>query len=42
MSRASIRSISGPVLHATATGPFKLREAVQVGPQALLVARVTK
>jgi len=36
MSRASIRSISGPVLHATATGPFKLREAVQVGPQALL------
>ena len=36
MSRASIRSISGPVLHATASGPFKLREAVAVGPQALL------
>jgi len=36
MSRALIRSISGPVLHATATGAFKLREAVQVGPQALL------
>jgi V/A-type H+-transporting ATPase subunit A len=36
MSRASIRSISGPVLHATASGPFKLREAVEVGPQALL------
>ena len=29
MSRASIRSISGPVLHATASGPFKLREAVR-------------
>jgi V/A-type H+-transporting ATPase subunit A len=36
MSRALIRSISGPVLHATASGPFKLREAVEVGPQALL------
>ena len=36
MSRASIRSISGPVLHAVASGPFKLREAVEVGPQALL------
>ena len=36
MSRATIRSISGPVLHATATSPFKLREAVTVGPQALL------
>ncbi|HSQ82168.1 MAG TPA: V-type ATP synthase subunit A [Casimicrobiaceae bacterium] len=36
MSRASIRSISGPVLHATASGPFRLREAVEVGPQALL------
>ena len=36
MSRASIRSISGPVLHASASGPFKLREAVEVGPQALL------
>jgi len=36
MSRASIRSISGPVLHAVSSGPFKLREAVEVGPQALL------
>jgi len=36
MSRASIRSISGPVLRAAASGPFKLREAVEVGPQALL------
>ena len=36
MSRASIRSISGPVLHATVSGPFRLREAVEVGPQALL------
>jgi V/A-type H+/Na+-transporting ATPase subunit A len=36
VSRALIRAISGPVLHATASGPFKLREAVQVGPQALL------
>ncbi len=36
MSRATIRSISGPVLHARATGPFRLREAVEVGAQALL------
>jgi V/A-type H+-transporting ATPase subunit A len=36
MSRASIRSISGPVLHAVADGPFQLREAVEVGAQALL------
>jgi V/A-type H+-transporting ATPase subunit A len=36
MSRALIRSISGPVLHATASGPFSMREAVRVGPQALL------
>ena len=36
MSRALIRAISGPVLHATASGPFKLREAVEVGPQGLL------
>ncbi len=36
MSRATIRSISGPVLHATATGAFKLREAVTVGAQSLL------
>ena len=36
MSHASIRSIGGPVLHAVSSGPFKLREAVAVGPQALL------
>jgi V/A-type H+-transporting ATPase subunit A len=36
MSRASIRWTSGPVLRATAEGPFGLREAVRVGPQALL------
>ena len=36
MSRAVIRWISGPVLHARAEGPFALREAVRVGPQALL------
>jgi len=36
MSRASIRSIS-EVLHAgMASRPVKLREAVEVGPQALL------
>ncbi|MFO1317948.1 MAG: V-type ATP synthase subunit A [Burkholderiales bacterium] len=36
MSVASIRWISGPVLRAKAAGPFALREAVRVGPQALL------
>jgi V/A-type H+/Na+-transporting ATPase subunit A len=36
MSRAIIRWISGPVLRARAEGPFALREAVRVGPQALL------
>ena len=36
MSRALIRWISGPVLHARAEGPFALREAVRVGPQGLL------
>ncbi len=36
MSSALIRSIGGPVLHATASGPFKLRESVEVGPLALL------
>jgi len=36
VSRAVIRWISGPVLHARAEGPFALREAVRVGPQALL------
>lgn len=35
MSRASVSSVSGPVLHARADGPFALREAVRVGPQAL-------
>lgn len=36
MSRASIRWISGSVLHAVAEGPFAMREAVRVGSQALL------
>jgi V/A-type H+-transporting ATPase subunit A len=36
MSRGSIRWISGPVLRAAAEGPFGLRDAVRVGPQALL------
>ena len=36
MSRARIASIGGPVLTAIAEGPFALREAVRVGPQALL------
>jgi V/A-type H+-transporting ATPase subunit A len=36
MSRAILNWISGPVLHAKATGPFAMREAVRVGPQALL------
>jgi V/A-type H+-transporting ATPase subunit A len=36
MSRASVRSVAGPVVHATAEGPFTLREAVEVGPDALL------
>jgi V/A-type H+-transporting ATPase subunit A len=36
MSRATIRWISGPVLRATAAGPFALREAVRVGDDALL------
>ncbi len=36
MSRATIRWISGPVLRAIADGPFALREAVRVGPSALL------
>ena len=36
MSRATIRAIAGPVLRARATGPFAMREAVRVGPQALL------
>ena len=36
MSDATLRSISGPVLRAVASGPFALREAVEVGPDALL------
>jgi V/A-type H+-transporting ATPase subunit A len=36
MSRASIRWVAGPVVRAIAEGPFALREAVEVGPEALL------
>jgi V/A-type H+/Na+-transporting ATPase subunit A len=36
VSRARVCWISGPVLHARAEAPFGLREAVRVGPQALL------
>jgi len=36
MSHARIESIGGPVLTARVEGPFALREAVRVGPQALL------
>ena len=36
MSRATIRWISGPVLRAVVEGSFALREAVRVGPNALL------
>jgi V/A-type H+-transporting ATPase subunit A len=36
MSRAIVRWIAGPVLRATASGPFALREAVRVGDAALL------
>jgi V/A-type H+-transporting ATPase subunit A len=36
MSRAFISWISGPVLRARAEGPFAMREAVRIGPQALL------
>jgi V/A-type H+/Na+-transporting ATPase subunit A len=35
MAEARIRSISGPVLRASASGAFHLREAVTVGPHAL-------
>ena len=35
MSEAIIRSISGPVLHATALGPFRAGEAIEVGAGAL-------
>ena len=36
MSEARIRWISGPVLRAVASGPFQMREAVQVGDARLL------
>jgi V/A-type H+-transporting ATPase subunit A len=36
VSRAVVRRIAGPVLQAQKEGPFSLREAVRVGPQALL------
>ena len=36
MSRATIRWIAGPVLHATAASAFALREAVRVGAESLL------
>jgi V/A-type H+-transporting ATPase subunit A len=36
VSLAIVRQIAGPVLHAVKQGPFALREAVRVGPQALL------
>jgi len=36
VSHARIDSIGGPVLTASVDGPFALREAVRVGPQALL------
>jgi V/A-type H+-transporting ATPase subunit A len=36
MSRATIESISGPVLHARCAGPFALGEALRVGPRGLL------
>jgi V/A-type H+-transporting ATPase subunit A len=35
-AHARIHSISGPVLKARAQGPFVLREAIRVGPAALL------
>ena len=36
MSRALIRWVAGPVVRAIAEGPFAMREAVEVGPDALL------
>jgi V/A-type H+/Na+-transporting ATPase subunit A len=36
VSRAAVRWIAGPVLHAVAAGPFALREAVRVGDNELL------
>lgn len=43
-SRATITWISGPVLRAKTAGEFRLREAIRVGPQALLgeVIRVSE
>ena len=35
-STARIISISGPVLHARIDGPFRLREAIRIGPNGLL------
>ncbi len=35
MSKATIRSISGPVLHARTTGAFHIGEAIAVGPSSL-------
>jgi V/A-type H+/Na+-transporting ATPase subunit A len=36
MSEGTVRSVSGPVLSAVAEGSFALREAVEVGPDALV------
>jgi V/A-type H+-transporting ATPase subunit A len=36
MSRARVTRLAGPVLHARAETPFRMREAVRVGPQRLL------
>jgi V/A-type H+-transporting ATPase subunit A len=36
VTRALVRAIAGPVLHARVEGPFHLREAVRVGPERLL------
>jgi V/A-type H+/Na+-transporting ATPase subunit A len=36
MSKAHIRWISGPVVRARASGPFRMQEAVAIGPRALL------
>jgi len=43
-NRATITWISGPVLRAKTAGSFRLREAIRVGPQALLgeVIRVSE
>jgi V/A-type H+-transporting ATPase subunit A len=36
VSEARIHAVSGPVVHATATGPFRVGEAVEVGTARLL------